>query len=617
MTRIEDYGLIGDTHSGGLVSVGGSIDWLCLPRFDAPACFSAILDSQKGGRWLIRPAGLFASHQAYRKDSMVLETTFTTDSGTIRLTDCLALENPPGRVRPRQIQPREAVVRTVECLSGTVSAKMDFCPRFDYGHVVPWFRQTDFGVKAVGGPDALDLCSDVDLRIIDHAVSAEFELSQGQSARFVATHRFSHLDVLPVPADQAEGLVSQTDDFWKGWAARCSYRGRWRPEVMRSLLILKALTYSPTGGVVAAPTTSLPEVLGGVRNWDYRFCWLRDATFTLDALLELGYFEESEDWTRWLLRAVAGDPDDFQIMYGIDGQRRLTELELGWLSGYEDSRPVRVGNAAVSQFQLDVYGELMDVFHDARRSGSFTLPDEAWDLQRQMADFVCAHWREPDEGIWEVRSGPEHFVHSKVMAWVALDRAVKAVERFGKEGSTKEWAAQREQIRQEVLVRGYDGDRGCFVRAYGERELDASLLMMPLVGFIPASDPRMIRTIDAVAEDLSVDGLLLRYRTDRAPDGLPPGEGAFLMCSFWLVDCLVLIGRKEQAQALFESLLKLQSASGLFSEMYDPSAGRMLGNFPQAFSHIAVINSAMALEYAGEAMAVHRGEGTGEKPPSK
>ena len=606
MSWIEDYGLIGDTRSAGLVSVDGSIDWLCLPRFDAPSCFGALLDAEKGGRWTICPTGPFGSKHRYRDHSMVLETLFTTESGSVRLIDCLALEDPSDLVHPSGIRPRESVVRVAECLSGEVAMRCEFSPRFDYGDVVPWFRRTRFGLQAVGGPDALDLCADVEVEILDNGIRGEFVLSAGQRARFVATYHLSHLDVVPHSADEAEKFLSQTDRFWTDWAKKCSYRGKWRDEVIRSLLVLKALTFSPTGGVVAAPTTSLPEVLGGVRNWDYRFCWLRDATFTLDALLEHGYTTESQEWVAWLLRAAAGDPEDFQIMYSIDGRRRLPELELPWLSGYEGSRPVRVGNAAATQLQLDVYGELMDAFHDARRT-NIDVPVEAWELQRAMVDFVCAHWREPDEGIWEVRSGRKHFVHSKVMAWVALDRAVKAAEEFARPGPVADWVEVRDEIRAEVLAKGYNDHLGYFVRAYDEPELDASLLMLPLVGFIPADDPRMLRTIEAIERDLSFDGLLLRYRTDRADDGLPPGEGAFLMCSFWLVDCLALIGRNRDAEILFEKLLKLKTELGLFAEQYDPQHRRMLGNFPQAFSHIAVVNSAQALESSRTAMAVNRG----------
>lgn len=598
-TPIEDYGLIADTHSGGLVSTSGSIDWLCLPRFDSRACFAALLDAVNGGHWRIAPkVDVYKTKAAYAGDTMVLETKFVTDTGAVKVTDCLALEHATEPIEPNLIQPTEAVVRVVEGLEGSVVMRMEFSPRFDYGYVRPWIRRKDSGFEAIGGPDALDLVADVELHLSNGQVGAEFEVGAGERLRFIATYHPSQVRVTPHHPDEASQLIDQTRRFWQSWADRCNYRGRYRQEVLRSLLVLKSLIYSPSGGVVAAPTTSLPEEIGGVRNWDYRYCWLRDATFTLDALLQHEYLTEAKGWAGWLLIAVAGDPEDFQIMYGVNGERRLLEQELGWLSGYEQSRPVRTGNAAVDQFQLDVYGEVMDMFHAARQTG-VELPAEAWELQIQVADFVCRNWTKPDEGIWEVRSGTEHFVHSKVMAWVALDRAVRAVEEAGRFGPVDRWKQVRGEIRSEVFSRGYNSKVGHFVRAYGDTALDANLLMLPLVGFIEADDPRMVRTIEAIQRELGADGLLLRYRTDRNADGLPGGEGAFLMCSFWLVDCLALIGKTAEAEELFVRLLDTRNRLGLFSEQYDPVEGRMLGNFPQAFSHVALINSAMALEQSG------------------
>lgn len=597
-TPIEDYGLIADTHSGGLVSTSGSIDWLCLPRFDSRACFAALLDPVKGGHWSIAPnVDAYKTNASYVGETMLLETQFVTDSGVVKVTDCLALENTAEPVEPNLIQPTEAVVRVVEGLEGAVPMRMEFSPRFDYGYVRPWIRRRSDGFEAIGGPDALDLVADIELHLSSGQLGAEFEVRAGERLRFIATYHPSQIQAVPHSVDEASRLIDQTRDFWQSWADRCNYSGRYGSEVMRSLLVLKSLIYSPSGGVVAAPTTSLPEEVGGMRNWDYRYCWLRDATFTLDALLQNGYLAEAKGWATWLLIAVAGDPKDFQIMYGVNGERRLLEQELNWLSGYEQSRPVRIGNAAVDQFQLDVYGEVMDMFHAARQTG-VELPREAWELQMQVADFVCSSWTEPDEGIWEVRSGVEHFVHSKVMAWVALDRAVKAVEEAGRFGPVDRWKRVRDQIRNEVLSRGYDAALGHFVRAYGDASVDANLLMLPLVGFIEADDPRMVRTIEAIRRELGTDGLLLRYRKDRNADGLHGEEGAFLMCSFWLVDCLALIGERAEAEKLFARLLDTRNRLGLFSEQYDPVDGRMLGNFPQAFSHVALINSAMALEHS-------------------
>jgi GH15 family glucan-1,4-alpha-glucosidase len=595
IARIEDYALLGDTHSAGLVSRDGSIDWLCLPRFDSGSVFAAILDERTGGRWRIAPAGDFSSSRRYRKDTLVLETVFETASGSAVVIDCLPIEEHSDPAMPRQVFPHEVVVRIVRGLEGNVALSMLYEPRFDYGYVTPWFRKQDDGVEAVGGPDAFVLRGQVPLQIDDCSVTADFEVDEGQSVAFIAAYRPSHVKPeTPVAPDDCDHLVEVTTEYWRRWAARCSHDGPWREEVMRSLLTLKALTYSPTGGIVAAPTTSLPEALGGVRNWDYRYCWLRDATFTLDVLLDHGFTAEAQEWRSWLLRAVAGEPEDLQIMYGVRGERRLLEHELDWLEGYEGASPVRAGNEAHDQFQLDVYGEVMDSFHSARRAGLET-DDAAWALERNIVEFVCARWKEPDEGIWEVRSGREHFVHSKVMAWVAVDRGIKAVEHWGKEGPVARWREVRDLVRSEVLERGYNSERGTFVRAYGSSQLDAALLMLPLVGFLPAADDRMRRTIDAIAEELVSDGLVLRYHSSEASDGLPAGEGTFLMCTFWLADCFMLLGRLDEARAMLERLLGLSNDVGLLAEQYDTHAKRLVGNFPQAFSHTGLVTTAAAL----------------------
>lgn len=607
MPLIEDYGFIGDTHSAALVSRDGSIDWLCLPRFDSPSCFAAILDRDLGGHWKIAPAGRVSSvERSYVGDTLILSTTSTTDSGTVRLTDLLALEHPPGSAFPRDVRPHEVIVRIVECVEGEVEMTCDYRPRFDYGSLVPWFRDHDGGVEAVGGPEALDLVASVPLSVHREGVTAEFPLRAGEGASFLLSHHLSHIDVSPRRPEDCEGLLTQTKEFWERWAARFEHEGPRSDQVLRSLLTLKALTFSPSGGVVAAPTTSLPEQIGGPRNWDYRYCWLRDATFTLDTFLDHGYKDEAIAWRDWLLRSVAGDPTGMQIMYGVLGERRLPEIEVD-LAGYEDSKPVRVGNAAHSQFQLDVYGEVMDSFHSARRAGIDT-PPRGWEMEKAIVEFVCANWHRPDEGIWEVRSGPQHFVHSKVMAWVAVDRGIKAIERFGEKGPLERWTRVRQEIRADILANGIDATTDRFVRSYGTRELDASLLTLPFVGFIPATESTMRNTIEAIERDLVVDGYVLRYRTDLAEDGLPPGEGSFLMCSFWLVDCLVLLGRMDDAVARFESLRSVANDLGLFAEQYDPVSGRLLGNFPQAFSHVALATTAVALSTEGRARALHRGD---------
>ncbi|MDP9400160.1 MAG: glycoside hydrolase family 15 protein [Actinomycetota bacterium] len=594
--RIEDYGLIGDTQTAALVGRDGSIDWLCLPRFDSGACFAALLGDERHGRWRLAPAGrVHRVTRRYRPGTLVLETDVETDEGVVRVTDCM----PPRGEAPD-------LVRLVRGLRGRVPMTMELVLRFDYGHVIPWVRQQAGVLTAVAGPDAVLLATPAPLRGEGLTTRADFTVGEGEEVPFVLTWHPSERSA-PRPVD-ARVAVEDTARWWEAWSSRCAVPGPWGELVQRSLITLKAMTYAPTGGIVAAVTTSLPEQLGGPRNWDYRFCWIRDATLTLLALLDVGYTDEAAAWRDWLLRSCAGWPSDMQIMYGPSGERRLTEVELEWLPGYEGSRPVRIGNAASRQFQLDVYGELMDAMLQAREAG--LEPDEhAWGLQRALLQFLEEGWREPDEGIWEVRGERRHFVHSKVMAWVAFDRAVITVERFGMEGPLERWRALRDEIHAEVCERGFDVRRGTFTQAYGSRALDAALLLLPAYGFLPSDDERIVGTVEAVQRELSRDGLVLRYETQEAADGLPPGEGAFLPCSFWLVDALVLIGRREEAEALFARLVGLVNDLGLLSEEYDVGARRLVGNFPQAFSHIGLVNSALALTRAtAAAPALERAE---------
>jgi len=579
---IEDYAMIGDCHTAALVGRDGSIDWLCFPRFDSGACFAALLGGQENGRWLLSPASKIQRiRRRYREETLVLETDYETEEGAVTLIDCMP---------PRSEEPD--LVRMVVGRRGRVRMRMQLIIRFDYGSIVPWVRRIDRGIRAVAGPDTLVLHAPVALRGEDFTTTAEFTVSEGEQIPFVLLWHPSH-EPTPAPIDAKE-TITQTEQWWKEWSNRCSYRGSWREAVVRSLITLKALTYAPTGGIVAAPTTSLPEQLGGVRNWDYRYCWIRDATFTLYALMHGGYTEEARAWREWLLRAVAGKPSQLNIMYGLAGERRLPELEIGWLSGYESSRPVRIGNAAHQQFQLDVYGEMMDVLHLARRTGLH--PDEnAWRVQRVLMDFLESAWPKADEGIWEVRGQPRHFTHSKVMAWVAIDRVVKSVEDFGLDGPVEHWRAVRAAIHDDVCSKGFDKDRNSFVQSYEGKELDASLLMIPLVGFLPPSDPRVRGTVEAIERELVRDGFVARYDPKEEIDGLPPGEGVFLPCTFWLADNLALLGRHDDARRLFERLLNLRNDVGLLSEEYDPAAHQLLGNFPQAFTHVSLINTASNL----------------------
>jgi GH15 family glucan-1,4-alpha-glucosidase len=584
---IEDYALVGDTQSAALVGRDGSIDWLCLPRFDSGAVFAALLGTEQHGRWLIAPAGeVTAVRRRYRGESLVLETEFDTAEGTVRLLDFM----PPRGEAPD-------VVRIAKGVSGRVPMRMELRLRFDYGRVVPWVRRDDGAIVAVAGPDSCWLRTPVETHGEDLATVAEFLLEPGDRMPFVLTWRESHQPAPePVHPDRA---LRETENYWQQWLEQCTYDGQWREAVVRSLITLKALTYAPTGGIVAAPTTSLPEQLGGVRNWDYRFCWLRDATMTLQALMYAGFEVEARDWRRWLLRAIAGDPVELQIMYGVAGERRLPEYQADWLPGY-DGNPVRIGNEAVDQFQLDVYGEVMDALFQARTTG-FGAGASTWALQRSLMRVVEDRWSAPDEGIWEVRGGSRHFTHSKLMAWVAADRAVRSVERFGVEGPVQEWRRLREEIRADILRNGYDADRKTFTQYYGSSELDAALLMIPMVGFLPADDERVVGTVAAIERELLVDGFVQRYTQDEASrtDGLPPGEGAFLACTFWLADNYSLMGRHEEAVEVFERLLALSNDVGLLAEEYDPEARRLVGNFPQAFSHVPLINTARNLSLAG------------------
>ncbi len=579
MTPIEDYALIGDCHSAALVSRDGSIDWLCLPRFDSSACFAAILGDARHGRWRIAPHGEHTVRREYVAGTMVLSTEFTTPTGVCRLIDCMVV----GGGRPN-------LLRVIEGVRGTVTLDLELVIRFDYGSIVPWVRKlADGSVLAIAGPNSLLLHTSVPLHGENLRSCAHFAVHAGERLPFSLQWHRSYKP-RPHATDPGDDLA-RTVAWWREWSQRCTYDGPHRALVQRSLLTLKALTYAPTGGIVAAPTTSLPEHLGGVRNWDYRFCWLRDATFTLYALLGAGYREEAGRWREWLIRAVAGTPSQINIMYGLAGERRLPELELPWLPGYAGSRPVRIGNAACTQLQLDVFGEVMDTLHLARREG-LEHSETSWKVQRAMLEYLETAWTEPDEGIWEVRGPRRHFTHSKVMAWVAFDRGIKAVQGYGRPGPLERWKALRRRIFDEVCTHGYDPALGSFVQSYGAREVDASLLMLSLVGFLPASDPRIAGTVAQIERTLLRDGLVLRYRPDPRHDGLPGGEGAFLACSFWLVDNYLLLGRQDDAQRLFERLIGLCNDVGLLSEEIDARSGRFLGNFPQAFSHIALVNTA-------------------------
>ena len=581
-SRIEDYAMIGDCLTSALVGQDGSVDWLCIPRFDSPACFAALLGDAENGRWRLGPtAEVVSTRRRYRGESLVLETEIETAEGVIRLVDFM----PPRGEAPD-------LVRIVEGVRGRVAMHMDLTIRFDYGSVAPWVQRVEGGITATAGPDRIRLIAGPTMHGKDLSTVADFEVSEGERIPFVLTWSSSY-GPEPDRVD-AEAALRETEAWWGEWSGRCTYQGPWRDSVVRSLVTLKALTYLPTGGIVAAPTTSLPEEIGGVRNWDYRICWVRDASFTLYSLANAGYLDEAEAWRGWLQRAVAGTPGTLQIMYAIDGSRRLPEFELPWLAGYEGSRPVRVGNAAYEQFQLDVFGELAGTMYECRRLG--LEPDESgWAVGKALYDSLATLWREPDDGIWEVRGPRRHYTHSKVMAWVAFDRAVRSVEEYHLDGPVDRWREARDEIHAEVCREGYNADRGAFVQYYGSDKLDASLLMMAIVGFLPASDPRVISTVEAIQRELMVDGFVRRYASTEDSDGLPPGEGTFLPCSFWMVDNLKLMGRDDEARLLFERLIGLANDVGLLSEEYDTGRKRLVGNFPQAFSHVALVNSAFNL----------------------
>jgi GH15 family glucan-1,4-alpha-glucosidase len=584
MARIEDYALIGDLQTAALVNRAGSIDWCCFPRFDSGACFAALLGNPDHGRWLLAPETRVRRHaRRYRTDTLILESTFETDDGTVRAMDFM----PPRGETPD-------IVRIVEGLDGSVPMRSELVIRFDFGHIVPWVRRVDHARVATAGPDALCYRAPVEVRGEDMRTVSEFTLEQGERIAFTLTWFPSHRE-LPEPTN-AEQALNETESYWLDWAGKCTHMGDYHDEIHQSLLVLKALTYGPTGGIVASPTTSLPEWIGGVRNWDYRFCWLRDSILTVLAMLNAGYREEADQWRQWLRRAIAGDPDDLQIMYGIAGERRLDELELDWLPGYESSRPVRIGNAASKQLQLDVFGEVLDEAYQIVAHGG-EMDELGWSLTRMLLEWLERGWREPDAGIWEVRGPPRHFTYSKVKTWVAFDRGVRLCEEFGRPGPVARWRAVRDEIRAEVLSRAWSERKQAFAQSFGADELDASVLLMPTVGFLSVTDERFTSTVDAIRRELTVDGLVQRYLPKKSGevDGLPHGEGVFLPCSFWLADVLALQGKPEEARELFERLLDLRNDVGLLAEEYDPVGGRQLGNFPQAFTHLALVNSAIVL----------------------
>lgn len=592
---IEDYAIIGDCHTAALIDKTGSLDWLCWPRFDSPACFAALLGSSDNGRWKIAPRDADARvTRRYWPDTLILETLFETETGSAALIDFMAVE-------------KNSIVRIIEGRTGSLEMTFDLALRFEYGSAVPWVTRLNHGsgILAVAGPDQVVLKSDVKLHGRGMTTVASFTTEVGKRTRFVLTHAASHLPV-PVPPD-ADAALDATEAAWSGWSARGKYRGSYRTEVQRSLLTLKALSYYPTGGIVAAPTTSLPEQAGGNRNWDYRYCWLRDATFTLIALMHAGYREEARAWGAWLRRSVAGTPAQLQTLYGIAGERWVQEWEVPWLSGYQGASPVRVGNAASSQLQLDVFGELIDALYQEASMG-LVRPSASWDLQRALVGHLEKVWELPDESIWEVRGGAQNFTFSKVMVWVAIDRAIRGAEEFGLPAPLERWKALRLRVHETVCREGYSEKRASFVQYFGGDTLDASLLLMPLVGFLPPEDPRIVSTVEAIGRDLIADGLVRRYHTHETNDGLSGNEGVFLACSFWYVDNLVLQNRYREARDMFERLLALANDVGLLAEEYDPVAKRQLGNFPQAFSHLALINTALNLDTHAGPVEQRRGE---------
>jgi len=602
--RIDDYALLGDLMTAALVGRDGSIDWLCLPHFDSPACFAALLHDESAGNWRISPVGARRSdRRRYRGECLVLETEWDTPDGSVGVIDFMP---PRGEAAD--------VVRIVEGLCGSVPMRSELRLRFDYGTVVPWVRKSGPDLVAVAGPDAVWLRTPVPLRGRDQTTYGDFTVSAGEQVPFVLTYHRSHLPA-PKPVNAFHAL-DETEAYWKQWMDRCTYTGKWSEAVRRSLIMLKALTFAPTGGIVAAATTSLPEQLGGPRNWDYRYCWLRDASFTLQALLGAGYLEEAKAWREWLLRAVAGNPSDLQIMYGLDGTRRLPEQEITWLSGFQGSAPVRVGNAAADQLQLDVWGEVIDGLSLSRDMG-LSSNSMAWSVQRKLLEFLESNWHRPDNGLWEVRGPRRHFVHSKVMAWTAFDRAVTAVHRYGLKGEVDRWEARRDAIHAEVCAKGFDASRNTFTQFYGSPGLDAALLLLPRVGFLPWDDPRIVGTVEAVRRELCDDGFLRRYDPGESNvDGLPGGEGAFLACSFCLVDALSGIGRRDEAEEMFERLLSLRNDVGMLAEEYDPVGRRHLGNTPQAFSLVGLVNSARALSGQATETAPTENPPSDTRPPT-
>jgi GH15 family glucan-1,4-alpha-glucosidase len=582
-SRIEDYAMIGDLASAALVGRDGSIDWLCWPRFDSDACFAALLGKPEHGRWSIAPQdGAARITRRYRPDTLILETRFETETGAATLIDFMP---PRGQ--------HAHVIRIVKGERGKLTFCNELILRFSYGAIVPWVtRVDDVTLRGIAGPDMAVLRTPARMRGENFKTVGEFTVAPGEEVPFVLSFARSHQDV-PEPVDVWERLGA-TENFWTKWASRNKIEGPWNDAVTRSLIVLKSLTYAPTGGMAAAPTTSLPEFIGGPRNWDYRYCWLRDATLTLLALMNAGYYDEAQKWRDWLLRAAAGSPRQIQIMYGLRGERRLTEWQVAWLPGYENSQPVRIGNAAHTQLQLDIFGEVMDALHQARQGG-LGANEAGWAMQREFLLHLSRIWHEPDEGLWEVRSGREHFTHSKAMAWLAFDRAIRSAETYGLPGPIAEWRALRERIHEDVCSNGFNTELGHFVRAYGSKELDASLLLLPAIGFLRPNDPRMVATIEAIERRLLVDGLVLRYDSATASDGLPAGEGVFLACSFWLADAYLMLGRRDEALKLFNYLLSLRNDVGLLSEQYEPRTRRLVGNFPQAFSHLALVNTASNL----------------------
>lgn len=586
--HIEDYGLIGDCESAALVGRDGSIDWLCWPRFDSDACFASLLGGPEHGRWLLAPSDKAArSTRRYRDDTLILETRFETESGSVLIIDFM----------PPRSGPDSDLMRLVIGERGTVAMHFELVVRFGYGAATPWVTRVDKGIwSAVAGPDMVVLHTDVPVHGENMKSVADFTVAAGQRLAFSLTYARSHNDPVAIRIPDVPAALADTQLYWTEWIAKARLTDRWPAQVKRSLITLRALIHKGTGGIIAAPTTSLPEHLGGTRNWDYRYCWLRDATLTLLALMNAGYYEEAVAWRDWLLRAIAGSPQDMQIMYGVGGERRLAEWELPWLPGYEQSSPVRVGNAAYAQLQIDVFGEVMDAFHQARAGGLAQL-EAAWTLQRTLLEHLEAIWEQPDYGIWEVRGPPQHFTYSKIMAWVAFDRAVKDVERYRLDGPIERWRAVRQRIHDQVCERGYSERLQSFVQSYGSDQLDASLLLIAELGFLPADDPRVTGTVRATESRLVRNGLVLRYDTASTDDGLPPGEGAFLACSFWLADAYAMCGRAEEAEALFERLVAMGNDLGLLAEQFDPASARMVGNFPQGFSHLSLINTAFNLAH--------------------